>query len=287
MISIHALREEGDPAPPPSPARSWYFYPRPPRGGRHFVDTNKMYAIHISIHALREEGDSARTGYTLTRPLFLSTPSARRATEQTLKIGYLLTISIHALREEGDRFSPSILITIDVFLSTPSARRATIYDTSTEVGRLYFYPRPPRGGRHNHLNKSSRPLEISIHALREEGDITHTGFSIAIRYFYPRPPRGGRHKNTVFEDVPTGISIHALREEGDDEPVKLKNFWGIFLSTPSARRATQKQWQNNGGKKYFYPRPPRGGRLHHRSPLHPSPTNFYPRPPRGGRLRER
>ena len=37
---------------------SWYFYPRPPRGGRR----NRIVACQlsevISIHALREEGDS-------------------------------------------------------------------------------------------------------------------------------------------------------------------------------------------------------------------------------------
>ena len=34
-ISIHALREEGDPAPAIWQPLPRYFYPRPPRGGRH------------------------------------------------------------------------------------------------------------------------------------------------------------------------------------------------------------------------------------------------------------
>ena len=56
-----------------------------------------------------------------------------------------------------------------------------------------------------------------------------------------------------------------------------------FLSTPSARRATcdpLKLFQLN---RYFYPRPPRGGRP---SPIRKTagtPSDFYPRPPRGGR----
>ena len=55
------------------------------------------------------------------------------------------------------------------FLSTPSARRAT--------GRLYL---------------SSSPIHISIHALREEGDLLE-GFLVLVDVnFYPRPPRGGR-----------------------------------------------------------------------------------------------
>ena len=34
------------------------------------------------------------------------------------------------------------------------------------------------------------------------------------------------------------ISIHALREEGDVELAHIHRVSGIFLSTPSARRAT-------------------------------------------------
>ena len=34
---------------------------------------------------------------------------------------------------------------------------------------------------------------------------------------------------------------------------------------------------------YFYPRPPRGGRLRHSSKLQQNKGYFYPRPPRGGR----
>ena len=34
-----------------------------------------------------------------------------------------------------------------------------------------FYPRPPRGGRLEHIISPYRQGHISIHALREEGDI--------------------------------------------------------------------------------------------------------------------
>ena len=58
----------------------------------------------------------------------------------------------------------------------------------------YFYPRPPRGGRHLEALRVILGVEISIHALREEGD-TWAFFAVAVAVF---------------------ISIHALREEGDD-----------------------------------------------------------------------
>ena len=57
---------------------------------------------------------------------------------------------------------------------------------------------------------------ISIHALREEGDLLLIGGAI-------------RSQN---------ISIHALREEGDCfRWTNSQSSW-VFLSTPSARRAT-------------------------------------------------
>ena len=56
----------------------------------------------------------------------------------------------------------------------------------------------------------------------------------------------------------------------------------VFLSTPSARRATRwRAWQTSY-LCYFYPRPPRGGRLGFAAGAAWG-SNFYPRPPRGGR----
>ena len=61
----------------------------------------------------------------------------------------------------------------------------------------------------------------------------------AYRYFYPRPPRGGRPHRWRRYSWQWRISIHALREEGDQlsGPVMLLPYQ--FLSTPSARRATE------------------------------------------------
>ena len=235
-ISIHALREEGDAGP--------QLRERPER---------------ISIHALREEGDEEgpkvfrlktnfyprppRGGRPLTVRLsalprsFLSTPSARRATSASLPCR-----------------SPAR------FLSTPSARRATRASSTATSTCSYFYPRPPRGGRLSpscvyalHWKFLSTPsarratkaiddytmqLIISIHALREEGD----------RRRPHQRPAGG-------------ISIHALREEGDPIVFRLYLKLEVFLSTPSARRATRSAATRRRRCSNFYPRPPRGGRL--------------------------
>ena len=57
------------------------------------------------------------------------------------------------------------------FLSTPSARRATIRGFCAAVAAKYFYPRPPRGGRPVFGVRLMILMVISIHALREEGDV--------------------------------------------------------------------------------------------------------------------
>ena len=144
------------------------------------------------------------------------------------------------------------------FLSTPSARRATqeIYAQGTAV-------------------------DISIHALREEGDgSTQTGNTGALD-FYPRPPRGGRRPGKLvldcvylFLSTPSArrathhckilrcspsISIHALREEGD-AAVYIKRLTEI-ISIHALREEGD----------CCAPTPAM------------SPCNFYPRPPRGGR----
>ena len=105
-ISIHALREEGDPERQERKDREMDFYPRPPRGGRHPV-VGQVY------------------GY----GQFLSTPSARRATRPSKTQGLRSEISIHALREEGDPPSRRPVQILWIFLSTPSARRATLKNT--------------------------------------------------------------------------------------------------------------------------------------------------------------
>ena len=80
---------------------------------------------------------------------------------------------------------------------------------------------------------------ISIHALREEGDLKiAVGLAVQAHYFYPRPPRGGRLIGFVHAEHVQHISIHALREEGDTSRLPQTYTEYIFLSTPSARRAT-------------------------------------------------
>ena len=145
-----------------------------------------------------------------------------------------------------------------------------------------FYPRPPRGGRRAVLvnieidtgfrstpsaRRATRNLhvlvqhrKISIHALREEGDLlVDTPGRLRCISIHALREEGDRF-NSYSERFGHYISIHALREEGD-------------VPLPPLRQ----------GIRYFYPRPPRGGRPGIDGLADDIFDDFYPRPPRGGR----
>ena len=147
MISIHALREEGDlesvmleqtdidfyPRPPrgrrpavsfPASCRDRNFYPRPPRGRRPAVSG---WATRLLLNFYPRPPRGRRPLKSVSMKCtssFLSTPSARKATGHEPEELRQYLISIHALREEGD---------------TPLLR--------IPVWQYHFYPRPPRGRR--------------------------------------------------------------------------------------------------------------------------------------------
>ena len=197
---------------------------------------------------------------------FLSTPSGWRATRRsrresgraenfyprppgggrlgaTLFRSLILTISIHALRVEGD-----LGFTTAMHLYGISIHALRVEgDRSVTVGRCVrfnFYPRPPGGGRPTSSSRCGKARTISIHALRVEGDIT-TDFRTGI----------------LFE-----ISIHALRVEGDPIHIEASFRSSKFLSTPSGWRATPCAPGTRCPARYFYPRPPGGGRRWQRRP---------------------
>ena len=168
------------------------FYPHPPRGGRHLAELQNIMMRAISIHALREEGDEAHCGSAKLLQA-ISIHALREEGDVEVRQAHGDEhISIHALREEGD---DSHVVTSSMpcrFLSTPSARRATGVSCPSMVRKANFYPRPPRGGRLLGLAAGVAGEGISIHALREEGDMYAAMSTMAVLYFYPRPPRGGR-----------------------------------------------------------------------------------------------
>ena len=103
-----------------------------------------------------------------------------------------------------------------IFLSTPSARRATVGEVPFTYLVLEFLSTP-----------SARRATGAIHG----GETFQWNF-------YPRPPRGGRRLAKIIGHALNAISIHALREEGDGLLYDYYTLADLFLSTPSARRAT-------------------------------------------------
>ena len=153
----------------------------------------------------------------LSEMLFLSTPSARRATVimdfSTSGRGIFLSTP-SARRATVVRIS---VVHDALFLSTPSARRATLSIWTLYADARDFYPRPPRGGR-----RAATCL-----------------FPPTEYHFYPRPPRGGRR----FAEVLGGdkvVDFYPRPPRGGRRIFPHHGAAnGLFLSTPSARRATR------------------------------------------------
>ena len=102
----------------------------------------------ISIHALREEGDVSVNPHSCT----------------------VFSISIHALREEGDVVF-QVAGNAKAVISIHALREEGDFGLRGRISkRPNFYPRPPRGGRHQRGGLRAGGGCISIHALREEGD---------------------------------------------------------------------------------------------------------------------
>ena len=238
LISIHALRVEGD-----------------------VLCVHRQCGVCISIHALRVEGDY-KTCHICIRIDQISIHALRvEGDGEKFALLYRFNyISIHALRVEGDaaeklgftnrinfyprppgggRRQTSISCSAaGGFLSTPSGWRATMIAHPAAILPHNFYPRPPGGGRRLRTGDGEMLAKISIHALRVEGDVRVRKPAVAhIR-----------------------ISIHALRVEGDGARSMQIARETIFLSTPSGWRATGFPAKLVHPLRYFYPRPPGGGR---------------------------
>ena len=80
--------------------------------------------------------------------------------------------------------------------------------------------------------------EISIHALREEGDDPKRVKEERQMNFYPRPPRGGR-RLALSPSFLFAQHFYPRPPRGGRPQARCSGaLGGAFLSTPSARRAT-------------------------------------------------
>ena len=128
----------------------------------------------ISIHTLREEGDQSSSSSTVSTRVFLSTPSARRVTVLTGMphvpgVKFLSTPSARRVTRCFDRRKPYFR-----FLSTPSARRVT-----------------------EEALASIDAIIISIHTLREEGDVVKA-LRAAITKLFLSTPSARRVTRLIF-----------------------------------------------------------------------------------------
>ena len=124
------------------------------------------------------------------------------------------------------------------FLSTPSARRATIISSIIVLPLSISIHALREEGDIVHGIGESLSF-ISIHALREEGDHRRLPVWLVLCHFYPRPPRGGRRAlASATLDASIFLSTPSARRATSGSARSSKACQ--FLSTPSARRATDR-----------------------------------------------
>ena len=145
-ISIHALREEGDPSISRRASAWWYFNPRPPRGGRRL-------AQFICVVCAK----------------FQSTPSARWATATVQRMA-TTGMYFNPRPPRGGRLAGIVhLRVLNRFQSTPSARRATFSSFSPMVQPSGFQSTPSaRRATAKAAKKSNAfvPLYTLVHNLK-------------------------------------------------------------------------------------------------------------------------
>ena len=106
--------------------------------------------------------------------------------------------------------------------------------------------------------------------------------SVALPYFYPRPPRGGRRAVHLFLKLFCIFLSTPSAKRATYQPGERRNARG-FLSTPSARRATESRERSDRGHPISIHALREEGDAS-AFLLFWRVRNFYPRPPRGGRL---
>ena len=129
-----------------------------------------------------------------------------------------------------------MLAATDGFLSTPSARRATL------VYRVL----------------DALPV-ISIHALREEGDLDSSLGVNPSRIFLSTPSARRATLHGLAQRQAGKISIHALREEGDRQ-FPLAGIAHLISIHALREEGDLLLYRLCSHRCNFYPRPPRGGR---------------------------
>ena len=190
------------------------------------------------------------------------------------------------------------------FLSTPSARRATWWSTQTR-STSPFLSTPSARRATRQLLGSADAISISIHALREEGDL-HLHYTtlhrvlflstpsarratfapsaafLMVEYFYPRPPRGGRllpmlkrPKTVTFLSTPSARrATEARRPRGREGRISIHALREEGDSEPADGKMTKKEISIHALRE-------EGDVVNKFTELPKS--DFYPRPPRGGR----
>ena len=154
--------------PPEWRVPATHFYPRPPRGGRPSM-----------LHFAGRKADFY--------------PRPPRGGRQRFERGlFRFRANFYPRPPRGGRLAAPAPIALPLHFYPRPPRGGRPHYADDETMLFNFYPRPPRGGRHRRRGELPHRHNISIHALREEGDHALDSWCVLFLHFYPRPLRGGR-----------------------------------------------------------------------------------------------
>ena len=189
------------------------------------------------MYALREEDDILENQTGRWPRYFYPRPPRGGRLGVGHGVGHHIDISIHTLREEGDWPDRCRQERLDISIhALREEGDATARDTTCR--RMNFYPRPPRGGRQSSPYIWMMVLTFLSTPSVRRATITLSEFFAKAEDFYPRPPRGGRlyTENSIsgyfryfYPRPPRGGRLAHISQRSSQN---------LFLSTPSARRAT-------------------------------------------------
>ena len=170
--------------------------------------------------------------------LFLSTLSLRRATFPLFPAGQYGALFLSTLSLRRATTIVKALDALERFLSTLSLRRATGTRSSRPHPSSDFYPRSPCGERRSDERQRIQDIEISIHALLAESDLSR---SVVV------------FSSSLF------LSTLSLRRATVSGPVKIAAHSDFYPRSPCGERLTATPAASPSG--HFYPRSPCGERL--------------------------
>ena len=138
---------------------------------------------------------------------------------------------------------------------------ATFGQNPTSCRHSCFYPRHPRGWRHEFLKLHPDAMMFLSTPPSRVATADIVAKDESPKEFLSTPPsRVATFASSAMRSIASLVSIHATLAGGDPASASRSNIRSMFLSTPPSRVATRRPKGTGRHQERFYPRHPRGWR---------------------------